>query len=175
MHLLAYQPTSLPAIAPAVFCLGIPNPAHGLTPHPGVTGPCVECGLLAYLCRLWIVVRWPEFRPGRTRHAQIFSILGLRAFSGPAYQPTHLLSYYLRTFSSYNPAYQPTHLRFIILGPTVSPVSPIDPQTSLSSVVPFYIQRTNIVFASTDFKHLSRQPNDQRTYQPASLPAYQST
>ena len=75
--------------------------------------------------------------------------MGLRAFSGPAYQPTHLLSYYLRTFSSYNPAHQPTHLRFIILGPRVSPVSPIDPQTSLSSVVPFYIQRTNIVFAST--------------------------
>ena len=86
-----YQPANLPANAPDVFCLGIPNPAHGLTPHPGVTGPCVECCLLAYLCRLWIVVRWPEFRPGRTRHAQIFFILGLRAFSRPAYQPTHLL------------------------------------------------------------------------------------
>ena len=38
VSLPAYRPASLPANAPDVFCLGIPNPAHGLTPQPGVTG-----------------------------------------------------------------------------------------------------------------------------------------
>ena len=165
--LTASVPDSLPACYPTsqcirFFCLGIPIPARGLTPHPGVTGPCVECCLLAYLCRLWIVVRWPEFRPGRTRHAQIFFILGLRAFFRPAYQPAHLLCYYFRTYSISKPAYQPTHLFFYFF-------RTYSFQFHLSTNRLDFCHRCipntthNQFFPLANFKHLSGQPNGQRT------------
>ena len=45
-------------------------------------------------------------------YAHLFVISGLTAFFRPAYQPTHLLFCFFRTYSFSKPAYQPTHLRF---------------------------------------------------------------
>ena len=64
-------------------------------------------------------------------------------------------------------------ISFTISGRIVSPVSPIDQETSLLSSLHSKHNTQSLFFLFSNFKHLSGQPKGQRISQPASLLSYQ--